>query len=58
MSGITYRIISLWFCFLFGLAWAWLTFTNKAMYVPPGEVGSFLVAIVGGKLAQSLKGPQ
>lgn len=56
MPGYTYRIITLWFCLLFGVTWAWLSYRSNAMYVPPGEVQAFLVAVVGGKFAQSIKG--
>ena len=55
MAGKTYRIITLWFCFLFGLAWGWLTFQSGAMYVPPLEIGSFMVALLGGKWWQSME---
>ena len=47
MAGLTYRIICLWFCLLFGLVWAWLSWQAKAMYVPPGE----LLTAIGGLMA-------
>lgn len=55
MPGYTYRLICLWFCLLFGVAWLWLTWRNSAMYVPPGEIQAFMAALLGGKLAQSIK---
>ena len=55
MAGKTYRIVTIWFCFLFGLAWGWLTFQSGAMYVPPLEIGSFMVALLGGKWWQSME---
>lgn len=49
----TLRIITLWFCLLFGVVWVFLSVSLKAMYVPPGEVQAFMVALIGGKWAQS-----
>lgn len=49
----TLRIVTLWFCLLFGGVWVYLSIHLKAMYVPPGEVQAFLVALISGKWAQS-----
>jgi hypothetical protein len=53
MNTRTLRIITLWFCLLFGVVWVFLSVSLKAMYVPPGEVQAFMVALIGGKWAQS-----
>lgn len=49
----TLRVLTLFFCLLFGLVWAYLSICLGAMYVPPGEVQAFLVALISGKWAQS-----
>ena len=56
MSGVTYRIITLWFCLLFGALWAWISVQQQVMYVPPGEVQAFMTALLAGKWIQSTKG--
>lgn len=53
MNTRTLRIITLWFCLLFGVVWVFLSVSLKAMYVPTGEVQAFMVALIGGKWAQS-----
>ncbi|MDX9893909.1 MAG: hypothetical protein RBS34_00590 [Desulfofustis sp.] len=55
MTGKTYRLITLWFCLIFGLAWTSLTIQAGAMYVPPLEISSFMVALLGGKWWQSME---
>jgi hypothetical protein len=55
MPGRTYRLICLFCILVLGLEQAWLTYRTGAMYVPPGEIQAFLVALLGGKLAQTLK---
>lgn len=53
MNMRTLRLVTIWFCLLFGTVWAYLSVTLNTMYVPPGEVQAFLVALIGGKWAQS-----
>jgi hypothetical protein len=55
MPGHTYRLICLFCVLVLGIEQAWLTWKTGAMYVPPAEVQAFLVALLGGKLAQTLK---
>lgn len=53
MNMRTLRIITIWFCLLFGIMWSYLSMVKLDMYVPPKEVQLFLVALIGGKWAQS-----
>jgi len=53
MNMRTLRLITLWFCLLFGGVWVYLSVTLNTMYVPPHEVQLFLVGLIGGKWAQS-----
>ena len=49
----TLRILTIWFCVIFGIVWVCLSIRHGAMYVPPGEIQGFLVALISGKWAQS-----
>ena len=55
MPGRTYRLICLFCVLILGLEQAWLTYRTGAMYVPPAEVQAGLVALLGDKLAQTLR---
>ena len=37
------------FCFV----WAWISIANKAMYLPPTEIVSGLMTLIGGRLIQT-----
>jgi hypothetical protein len=53
MPGRTYRIITLWFCLLFGLVWAWLTWQAGAMYVPPDPLIKALGVLLAGLIGKT-----
>ena len=49
----TLRIVTLWFCTLFGIMWLYISYEMTAMYVPPSEIQTFLIGLLTGKWAQS-----
>ena len=49
----TLRVVTLWFCTLFGIMWLYISYEMTAMYVPPSEIQIFLIGLLTGKWAQS-----
>jgi len=52
----TLKMVTLFFCALFGLVWAVISIKTSQMYVPPVPVQVFLVGLLSGKYADSYMG--
>jgi len=53
MTMRTMKVLTIWFSALFGVIWAYLSWKNGEMYIPPSDVKIFLVGLISGKWAQS-----